>query len=241
MNQNIHAFFAVICGLLLFGCSSDDGSGTPTEQPITVVHKMTVKNFDGALTPQLTAVFDFTYDEARQVASVQKALSSETGDVVENSTYVYNYFNQKITSYGISGQTMLSVLYNSQSRIQNLGFGSDLDYNADGTIHQDSYGTEFVYINGNPTGTVAQPNLYGYDTKRNPFAEQNAFFRIIFEEQFEPYHSVQFFRSANNVVSENNGQTQEILYSTSNQPTKITTKNSEGAILEEIDFEYIEI
>ncbi|RZJ65362.1 MAG: hypothetical protein EOO50_14000 [Flavobacterium sp.] len=245
MKTNFFKLVAILICAAFAGCGSDDSATTIIEQPVALVQKMTVKNLFGQPEPQLTGTYVFAYDANKQVTSIAKTITSATGDVVEDVTHSYQYFNNKITSYGFVGQTQLSVLYNSQSQMQNIGFGSDLEYDADGFMVKDSYGIEYVYVNGNPTGTIENPNLYSYDVKRNPFSNHNPYFRIIFEEQFEAYYSTQIFRSLNNVTGEMvEGLTivHEYEYNTGNLPTKITIKHAgTGEIMEEITYEYVEL
>jgi len=223
-------------------CNSDDNAAkVEAESPQTLVKKMSIKVYSGGNEP-FTGTFDFTYNENKQVTSIEKKVIQFSGQITESQNYTYNYSENKVISYAVLDEVRnVSYLNNN---ILNLGLGSDLVYDQNGNIIKDLWEKELVYQNNNQTGTVSEPNMYTYDNGNNPFLNNNIYFKTVFGEQLKLYNSAFILRTPNNIINEDHliDIVHEIHYGANHFPEKIVTLQAGSFnILEELSFEYVDL
>jgi len=244
MKKIIQSLFIFIGFMMAASCSSDENTEeVQRTTPQTFVKKMTVKVSNGGSEQDLTGIFEFKYNENRELVEIEKNVYNSAG-LFETHIYSYTYNNGRIINY-TSPNGFRTVNYDANDNILNIGNGSDMEYDSNHNMTKDYFGNLFSYVNNNQT-QMNNGVLYSYDDKKNPFLNHNRYFKLLFDFEFEMYGSHVNFVSVNNILTEESSIewqdfTHHMQYDENQFPIKITNVDANGTTTEELLFEYVDL
>jgi hypothetical protein len=143
----------IILGLLIFGCSSEDGSETSMEdnvnslkytlklknEPSEIIYiqeysldkqgRVISENYTNINNPQYSHLSTFEYDEnGRVIKEIREGEVFFNVVWTNNLAEVYNKLNQKISEFNFSGETLTDYkvgFYNNNIRTKNLNYDTN--------------------------------------------------------------------------------------------------------------------
>jgi len=258
-------FLGLMSAVVFFNsCSSNDDNGTNTpSEPKTLLSKITIVYYDNPAQPD-TSIETLQYNNQGELIKTLSSSSSSTFEYSNGRPVKINYYNnnQELEYYSVFN-------YNGDQLVNVKAIYSNPDYNRTITYNYNTNGqvisstlcqspdcshpivTTYTYNGNNISSETSESGgssfnskiVFSYDDKLNPYTNTNKYLKIVMGGAYvvskNNYLTEKISYKSNGVWIQNQTRTSTIQYNSAGYPTQVISKEANGSLSAQYNYEYI--